>query len=290
MIHIRTDEENIKDVEVVETNPSYSVPTRPVQQSMMDTEMIDVIVDPIETSIPTHPTVIQSSQTHINEKLPTKLPITTTRDKSQQPKSQTTSTSTSSNNHNNQINNTPVQESYYEKIRNYCMKCYQYVFSNTKRRKFFCLTALYTILCIVVYFNISFIYKCLGMSTRDYERYTTGYTLLNLSIAISTFLWKEKLITSNWRYTIKYFLYTLILALLLALINQLTGYVLTILNISELIFLYNVFAAIFYFSLGGSVREENPLDDIDCIHLGCCACFNIWRDIRPPRRSLARFL
>ena len=75
MIHIRTDDECEQAMKTVETNPSYPIPTRPIQQPAVDKEMIEVIIDAdsITKAIPIE-TAQQSSQTIINKQL-TKLPV-----------------------------------------------------------------------------------------------------------------------------------------------------------------------------------------------------------------------
>ena len=88
MIHIRTDDEYEQAMKTVETNPSYPIPTRPLQQPAIDKEMIEVIIDAdlITKAIPIE-TAQQSSQTIIN-KQSMELPIVKPRILAQQPPKQ----------------------------------------------------------------------------------------------------------------------------------------------------------------------------------------------------------
>ena len=152
------------------------------------------------------------------------------------------------------------------------MKCYQYVFSNAKRKKFFCLTALYIILCIVAFFTLSHTCNYLGISSYYYEEYKIGFLLLYLNVVISTFLWQVKRITSNLGYTIVFLIYAYIFVLLFILTINSTKFPLFLLVFfSGLALLFNLLTACCYFTCIVSIRDEYSIeDDVSFIHLGCC--------------------
>ena len=262
MIHIRTDDEYEQAMETVGTNPSYPIPTRPIQKPTIDKELIDVTIDPVSTTktIPLVATQQSSHSTTIMK--PAELPITITKVLSQQSPKQAISSSKNKN--------PTIKKSVDKQKHAYCLSCRKNE-RFVKRWKYYSLTTLYIILCVITMLSKSVIYEYFELTSARYNEFAQVHNWIYLNVVISTFLWQKERITSHWGYTIAYFMFALILAFIFACITHWCGLSSFIFDlVLAFIFAYNFGAVVFYICNKDLLCGNGTFESVPCTYLGCC--------------------